>query len=332
MPNEFRAIQVTKTQDRTFPRAIITRSTDDLPAGDLLIQVLYSSLNYKDALSATGHPGVTQNFPHTPGIDAVGIVEQSDSERFDVGDQVIVTGFDFGMNTAGGYGQYIRVPSGWAVRLPEGLSPFESMVFGTAGFTAGLCVQELKAGGVDTGEILVTGATGGVGSLAVGILSQLGYTVVAATGKTEERPFLENLGASEVIDRKAADDDSGKPLLSGRWAGVVDSVGGSMLATAIKSATNNAVITCCGLVASAELSTTVYPFILRGTRLVGINSVDVPIRARQGIWQQLAGEWKFSQLERLSTTVTLDNLDGEIDKILEGRQRGRVVVDTQRGA
>ena len=330
MPEQFRAIQVTKTPEKTFPREIITKSTDDLPEGDLLIKVLYSSLNYKDALSATGHPGVTQTFPHTPGIDAVGTVEQSDSERFNAGDQVIVTGFDFGMNTAGGYGQYVRVPSGWAVPLPADLSPFESMVFGTAGFTAGLCVRELRAGGIDAGEVLVTGATGGVGSLAVGILSRLGYTVVAATGKTEERPFLENLGAAEVVDRKEVDDDSGKPLLSGRWAGVVDSVGGSMLATAIKSAANNAVVTCCGLVASADLATTVYPFILRGTRLVGVNSVDVPIDARQGLWQQLA-EWKFPQFERLSTTVTLDHLDPEIDKILGGRQRGRVVVDVQKG-
>ena len=331
MPKNFRAIQVTKTEEKTFPREIITRTTDDLPTGDLLIKVLYSSLNYKDALSATGHPGVTQNFPHTPGIDAVGIVEQSDSDRFRVGDHVIVTGYDFGMNTPGGYAQYVRVPSGWAVHLPEGLSPFESMVFGTAGFTAGLCVRELRAGGIEAGEILVTGATGGVGSLAVGILAQLGYTVVAATGKTEERPFLENLGAAEVVDRAQVDDDSRKPLLGGRWAGVVDSVGGSILATAIKSAANNAVVTCCGLVASADLVTTVYPFILRGLRLVGINSVDIPSPIRQDIWRQLAAEWKFPQLERLSTTVALDYLDGEIDKILKGRQRGRVVVDVQKG-
>ena len=332
MPKQFRAIQVSRTPDRSFPRGITTRSTEDLPPGDLLVRVLYSSLNYKDALSATGHPGVTQNFPHTPGIDAAGIVEHSVSGHFSPGDSVIITGYDLGMNTPGGYGQYVRVPAGWAVPLPDGLSPFESMVVGTAGVTAALSVRELQAAGIEAGEILVTGATGGVGSLAVGILSHLGYSVVAATGKTEERRYLENLGACEVIDRDEVDDDSGKPLLSGRWAGVVDSVGGSILATAIKSAANNAVVTCCGLVASAELPTTVYPFILRGLRLVGINSVDVPSDIRQQLWRLLAREWKFQRLEYLSTTVTLDRLDGEIDKILEGRQRGRVVVDLQKGA
>ena len=331
MPTEFRAMVVEKAADRTFPRQITTRSTDDLPPGDLLIRVQYSSLNYKDALSATGHPGVTQGFPHTPGIDAVGVVEESTSDHFGEGDLVLVTGYDFGMNTPGGYGQYVRVPALWAIPLPACLSPFESMVLGTAGLTAGLCIRELRAAGIESGEILVTGATGGVGSLAVGILAHLGYAVTAATGKTEERPFLESLGATEVIDRSAVDDDSGKPLLSGRWAGVVDSVGGSILATAIKSVANNAVVTCCGLVAAAELATTVYPFILRGVRLVGINSVDLPTDVRTALWQLLAGEWKFSRPEQLSRTVSLESLDTEIARILEGAQRGRVVVELQEG-
>ena len=249
----------------------------DLPAGELLIEVKYSSLNYKDALSASGNKGVTRKFPHTPGIDAAGVVATSSTSQFGAGDQVIVTGFDLGMNTAGGFGQYISVPASWAVKVPQGMTLKESMAYGTAGLTAALCVMRLMAFGLtkDSGEVLVTGATGGVGSVAVGILAKLGFNVVAATGKTDEKDFLTQLGAKAIISRDEANDTSGRPLQKGRWAGVVDAVGGNILATAIKSAKYGGLVAACGNAMSADLAVSVYPFILRGVSLLGVDSVEV---------------------------------------------------------
>lgn len=330
--NTFKAIVVHKSDAGQFTRHIEERTCEDLPPGEVLIQVQFSSLNYKDALSATGHPGVTRNFPHTPGIDAAGLVEESSSADFAAGDPVLVTGYDLGMGTPGGYGRYIRVPAAWVLPLPVGFSLQESMIYGTAGFTSAQCIHELEAGGVtpERGEILVTGATGGVGSLAVGMLARAGYQVVAASGKMDAEQYLLDLGAGAVLRRDEIIDDSGKPLLSGRWAGVVDAVGGTILATAIKSARDRAVVTCCGLVAAAELPTTVYPFILRGIRLVGINSVDVPMPLRRHLWSRMATEWKLENLEHLSRTCALEGLEVEIERILQGRQKGRVVVDLAR--
>jgi alcohol dehydrogenase len=215
---------VSETEDKNFTREVKERSLSDLPSGELLIEVKYSSLNYKDALSASGNKGVTRKYPHTPGIDAAGVVATSSTSQFGTGDQVIVTGFDLGMNTAGGFGQYISVPAAWAVKLPQGLTLKESMGYGTAGLTAALCVMRLMAFGLtkDSGEVLVTGATGGVGSVAVGIFSKLGFNVAAATGKTEEKDFLTKLGAQTIISREEANDLSGRPLQKARWAGVTD--------------------------------------------------------------------------------------------------------------
>ena len=235
----FRALVVEETDKNKFSRTIKERLIDELPEGDVLIRVQYSSLNYKDALSATGNRGVTKNYPHTPGVDASGVVEESSAGNLNPGDKVIVTGFDLGANTSGGYGEYIRVPAEWVVPLPERLTLRESMVFGTAGFTAALSVFKMEQFGVrpDMGEVLVTGATGGVGSVAAGILASAGYHVVASTGKAGEKQFLLDLGVKEVISREDAMDESGRPMLKARWAGVVDTVGGEILATAIKSAT-----------------------------------------------------------------------------------------------
>src|SRR5919106_2474171 len=284
LPQSFKAMVVSETADNKFVRTIAQRDLSDLPSGELIVQVKYSSLNYKDALSATGNKGVTRKYPHTPGIDAAGVVVDCSNRTFAAGDQVIVTGFDLGMNTPGGFGQYISVPSGWAVKLPQDLSLRDSMAYGTAGFTAALCVIRLMASGLskDSGEVLVTGATGGVGSVAVGILAKLGFNVVAATGKTGEKDFLARLGAKAVISRDEANDTSGRPLQKGRWAGVVDTVGGNILATAIKSAKYGGLVAACGNVMSADLAVSVYPFILRGVTLLGVDSVEVPMRARMG--------------------------------------------------
>ena len=324
----YKCVLVEESDDRTFSRKIVTRGVDDLPKGDLLIRVRYSSLNYKDALSATGNKGVTRNFPHTPGIDAAGEVAWCGDGSFEEGEQVIVTGYDLGMNTPGGFGQYIRIPSRWALRLPAGLSSKEAMGIGTAGFTAGLCVQSLEHGGVgpEDGEVVVTGATGGVGSVAVSILGRAGYDVTAVSGKPEAGDFLKSLGAREVVDRSAILEGADRPMLKERWAGAVDVVGGEMLAAIVKSARYGGVVTCCGLVGSSDLDLNVFPFILRGVSLLGIDSVQVPMEPREKVWERLAGDWKPENLESTVTEVILAELDGKIDEILEGKVKGRVVV------
>jgi acrylyl-CoA reductase (NADPH) len=328
MPDTFNAFLVTKDDNNQFTRRVVEQSIDNLPQGDVLIQVHYSSLNYKDALSATGHPGVTKKFPHIPGIDAAGIVVSSNVSQFQKDEPVVVTGFDLGMNTWGGFADYIRAPADWVVPLPSGLTLQESMIFGTAGFTAALCIDALQENGVtpSSGEILVTGSTGGVGSLAVSILSKLGYSVVAITGKSSHHNFLKSLGAVSIVSREEFKDESGKPLLKERWAGAVDTVGGNTLATAIKSTKYGGCITACGLVGGTDLTTTVYPFILRGVRLIGIDSVQFPLEKRSRIWERLAFDWKPTQLDRLVSTVNLSGLSEQIDTILQGRSVGRVLV------
>ena len=326
----FKALVVAEAGEKQFTRGIQERTLDDLPQGKVVIRVHYSSLNYKDALSATGNRGVTRKYPHTPGIDAAGIVVEAADCAFKSGDQVLVTSYDLGMNTSGGYGQYIRVPADWVVPLPAGLSLRESMIFGTAGFTAGMSVEALIARiRQEDGEVLVTGATGGVGSIAVAILAGLGYRVVAASGKAEAHDFLRGLGALRIIGREEAVDGSGRPLLKGRWAGVVDTVGGDILATAIKTTHPSGIVTCCGNVASPDLPLTVFPFILRGVCLQGIDSQNCPMDQRRRVWEKLAGEWKIKQLGGLCREITLDQLDENITLILQGKQRGRVLVNME---
>lgn len=331
MSKQFKAMIVEEVEPKQFARRIGQKAIDDLPAGEVLIRVHYSSLNYKDALSATGNRGVTRNFPHTPGIDAAGVVEESQSAEFSAGDQVVVIGYDLGMNTAGGFGQYIRVPAAWVAKLPAGLSLKESMIYGTAGFTAALSVHKLLTAGVkpEQGQVVVTGATGGVGSVAVGILAQEGFEVVAATGKTDEAEFLKTLGAAEVVDRSEFDDDSGRPMLRGTYAGAVDTVGGNTLATLLKTTQYGGAVTCCGMVAGANFTSSVFPFILRGVSLLGVDSVECDMSVRHLIWPKIATEWKLDQLSTLVKERTLETLENEIELILQGKQRGRVVVDLQ---
>lgn len=325
---DFPALVVEKRGDQQFARQIKARSLHDLPPGELLVRVHYSSLNYKDALSASGHPGVTRHFPHTPGIDAAGEVVACSHDAFAPGDQVLVTGYDLGMETDGGWSQYIRIPSVWAVPLPAGLTLRESMALGTAGFTAALSILKLEEAGVQPpdGDILVTGATGGVGSLAVAILSQAGYRVVAATGKSADAGWLRQLGAAEVISREEVTAGGDRPLLKERWAGVVDVVGGEILAAALKATRYGGSVSCCGLVASPDLRLNVYPFILRGVTLFGIDSAQCPAAMRRKVWERLAREWKPARLVELTTEVTLASLEEKIQAMLQGKTRGRVVV------
>ncbi len=328
MAKSFNALVVSETADQRFVRQVQTRSTDELPAGDVLLRVHYSSLNYKDGLSASGNRGVTRCYPHTPGIDAAGVVEESSNAAFRRGEEVICTGYDLGMNTPGGFGEYVRVPADWVVPLPAGLTLRQSMIVGTAGFTAALSLQALQKAGVtrEQGDILVTGATGGVGSVAVALLAHAGYRVVAATGKKNEHEFLKRLGAADIISREDVNDTSTKPLLAPRWAGAIDTVGGNILATALRSTKPYGVVTCCGLVASPELHTSVFPFILRNVGLQVIDSVNAPMTLRRAIWSKLSAEWKLPELDRLAREVRLDALSPEIDRILKGEQKGRVVV------
>jgi acrylyl-CoA reductase (NADPH) len=325
----FKALVVRESSNGQYTRAIERSKIGDLPNGEILIRVHFSSLNYKDGLSCIGNRGVTRHYPHTPGIDAAGTVESSESNTFKPGDSVVVISQDLGMNTSGGFGQYIRVPASWVMPLPRKISLRESMIYGTAGFTAGLSVEALKHQKItpERGPIVVTGATGGVGSISVALLSGLGYTVFASTGKTSAELFLKTIGATEVIDRDAVNDSLGRSMLKETWAGAIDTLGGSTLATLIKSCQANGTVVATGLVASSDLPTTVLPFILRGVSLLGINSQGTKMSDRRKLWSKLAEDWKPKKLEKLAVDCMLDDLEPEIDRILGGKQQGRIVVD-----
>ncbi|KDR96309.1 alcohol dehydrogenase [Peptoclostridium litorale DSM 5388] len=331
MQQKFKSVVVSELDKNKFTIDIVKRDMGSLPEGDVLIKVKYSSLNYKDALSASGNRGVTKSYPHTPGIDAAGVVAKSGCSRFTPGDNVIVTGFDLGMNTSGGFSEYIRVPSGWVLPLPQNMSLKDSMMFGTAGLTAALSVYKIVSAGVTpkSGDILVTGATGGVGSCAVAILSKLGYQVTAATGKMEESDMLMDLGASNVVDRRSLADDSGRLLLKEAWAGVVDTVGGEMLSTALKSSKYGAAVTCCGNVTGHDFNSSIYPFILRGVNLFGIDSVQCPMYLRTHIWDMLSSEWSCGILEKYTHEISLEELESKIDMILNGRLSKKTIVNLE---
>jgi len=330
MTRSFNAL-VVQESDGTFRRSVQNCTINDLPEHDVLIRVHYSSLNYKDALSASGDKGVTKEYPHIPGIDAAGVIAESSDSRFEKGGKVLVTGYDLGQNTSGGFGQYIRVPGDWIVTLPKELSLRESMMLGTAGFTAAIGVHHLRQNNLSTSDdpILVTGATGGVGSLSIAILSKLRYEITAATGKMDRESFLKKLGAANVIHRKEVQDESGRPLLSGRWVGAIDTVGGSMLDSVLRQTKHNGTVACCGNILGHELNTNVYPFILRGVHLAGMDSGNCLMDLRKKIWHHLATDWKPKNLEQLMKECTLDQLEGEITKILNGNQVGRVLVNLQ---
>lgn len=325
---DFKCFLVEKDAVGKVHRAITRRPLSDLPAGEVLIRVQYSSLNYKDALAAEAHPGVVRKVPHVPGIDAAGVVEESSSPQCKVGDEVLVTSYDLGAGQWGGWGDYIRVPAAWVVSRPSGLTLRETMILGTAGFTAAQCVQAIQLNGVSpaAGEIVVTGATGGVGCLAVMILKQLGYSVVAVTGKPELEPRLKTWGASRIISRQDIVDSSPKPLLSAKWAGAVDTVGGNTLGTILRQTKEYGVVSACGLVGGTDLPLTVHPFILRGVILAGISSQNLPATRRNDIWQRLAGDWKPQHLEDVVTEIGLEQAEEFVQKILKGEVAGRTII------
>ena len=326
---EYKALVIREQDEHNFIRTIETGNTDDLPGNDVLIRVKYSSLNYKDALSATGNKGVTRKYPHTPGIDAAGMVEEDRSGIFKPGMEVIVTGYDLGMNTSGGFGEYVRVPSDWIVPMPPGLTLKETMIFGTAGFTAGVGIHKMLMNGQEPGmgKIVVTGASGGVGSMAVAILAKAGFEVIAATGKEDAGEYLMKLGASEIIPRSEANDDSGRPLLRPRWAGGFDNVGGNTLETVIKACGRHGSVVVVGNVASPKLETTVFPFILNGINVLGVDSATTEMALRKTIWEKLASDWYLNKLNDIAHFVRLHDIDPYIDEILRGEIMGRVVIE-----
>lgn len=324
----FKAYRVNISDNGEALHSIENMHVAEVLSNNILVKVEYSSLNYKDALSASGNQGVTRHYPHTPGIDAVGTIAHTESSKYKIGDKVIVTGYDLGMNTDGGFGEYINVPDFWAIPLPNGLSPKESMTIGTAGFTAALMVHHLLRCSHKPyeNEVLVTGASGGVGSLAVNIASKVGFKVVASTGKADSKEYLLNLGANSIIHRDEVIDKSGKALAKGRWDCAIDTVGGSTLESIIKSLKKQGSVVACGNVASAELNTTVFPFILNGVNLLGVNTSSTPHELRKYIWEKLAGEWKPDFEKIITETTNLENLNSYINKILKGQISGRIVV------
>lgn len=328
----FKALWITENGDGQFERNIVDRSIDDLPPGEVLISVHYSSLNYKDAMSATGNKGITRKYPHTPGIDAAGVVELSRNPGFAVGDEVIITGYDLGMNTCGGYGQFVRVPAEWVVKKPESYTLKECMIIGTAGFTAATALYkiELMEQTPARGPVVVTGSTGGVGSVAIALLAKAGYEVIAVTGKENVQEYLQHLGAARIENRDFVNDTSNKLLLKPRWANAIDTVGGNILQTLLKGCQPDGCVVSTGLVSSPKLpDMTVYPFILNGVNLLGVGSAETVMTTRLAIWNRLSAEWNIKdKLNVIAKEVTLDELNSTyIDMILQGRTMGRIVIN-----
>ncbi|MGM0379680.1 MAG: YhdH/YhfP family quinone oxidoreductase [Bacillota bacterium] len=327
MNKKFKTFRVEIDEKNNVKRSIKMRSLNELPKGDVLIKVKYSSVNYKDALSANGNRGITKTYPHTPGIDASGVVEKSSDKRFEKGDKVLVTGYDLGMNTDGGFSEYIRVPGNWPVKLPENLTLKESMIYGTAGYTAALSIYRLiERIKPSNGDILVTGATGGVATNAISILNKIGYNVVAATSKLEKEKFLKNLGAKKVVNRHKLEISKDKLLASAKFAGAVDTVGGNTLSSALKMLKYDGVATTCGNIGGDTFEASIYPFILKGTHLIGIYSAKSPRDTREKIWNLLAGEWKIDFTKQQINVIAFENLNDTIKSLLNSTHVGRTIL------
>lgn len=328
MSETFKAFYISQNEEG-IRKEIRQVGFDELPQNEVLIRVSFSSLNYKDALSASGNKAVTRKYPHVPGIDAAGTVVKSTVPELTVGTLVIVTGFDLGMNTWGGFGAYVSVPASWVVILPPELSLKEAMSFGTAGLTAGLSIQKILDAGIESkdGAVVVSGATGGVGSMATAILSHLGFEVTAISGKTENSFLLDVLGARTITGRNEfVEKYNTKPLSGADFAAGVDNVGGDILSGILKAVKHNGVVTSCGNVASADLNTTVFPFILRGIMLSGIDSAQAKMPLRQQAWNKLATIWKPQYLDEMVQEIEMEQLPEKLDDLLQGKAKGRYVL------
>jgi len=326
--DNFKAFIVNKTEE-DFSAEVKTINLEDLPAGDVVIKVAYSSVNYKDGLASIPNGKIVRSFPFVPGIDLAGTVVSSNDSRFMKGDEVIATSYEIGVSHFGGYSEYARIPGDWIVPLPEGLSLRESMVYGTAGFTAALSVHRLEENGLtpDKGKVLVTGATGGVGSVAVSMLAKRGYHVVASTGKESEHDYLRKIGAAEIIGRDEVTGEKIKPLDKQLWAAAVDPVGGKTLSAILSKLDYNGSAAVSGLTGGTDVAATVFPFILRGINLLGIDSVYCPMETRKFLWQRMATDLKpEGLLETIQNEVTLDELPAVLSAILKGENRGRTIV------
>ncbi len=327
-PSAIRCIFVEKQGEKVQP-SIQSIDSARFPSGDVAIKIAYSSLNYKDVLATQGHRGVVKSLPHIPGIDLAGTVVESQNPNYSPGDQVLVTGYDLGQGHWGGWAQYARVPADWIVKLPSSLTLMESMIIGTAGFTAAQCLVAIQRNGVQPsdGPIAVTGSTGAVGSLAVRLLAQSGYETVAVTGKADQAEALKEIGAARVISREELmAGDASRPMLSAQWAGAIDTAGGSVLAQLLKALKYGGCVAACGLVAGTQLDTTVYPFLLRGISLCGAASADCPRAERLQLWKRLSTDWKPSKLDTLVSEVNFDGLLEQIPKMAAGQVAGRIVV------
>ena len=324
----FRCWLVERQADSSIRSRIAELSEDELPAGEVLIEVEYSSLNYKDLLAVEGHPGIVKALPHIPGIDAAGRVVHSTDHRLAVGSAVLVTGYELGQSHWGGWSQRISVPAEWIVPLPENWTTRQAMIQGTAGFTAAQCVMALKQQGVEpeAGEVVVTGATGGVGCLSVQLLVHLGYRVVAVTGKAHEHPRLLDAGVERVISRAELMLDARRPLHSARWAGGIDTVGGELLTHLLRQTQYGGAVAACGLVAGAELNMTLYPFLLRGVALCGVASADCPYPRRREIWDKLSGDWRWEVPAGWVHEASLESLQHYLDAMRQGTLAGRVLI------
>ena len=323
----FRAYRI-YNEDGKIQARLVEATLDDLDPGEVVIKTAFSSVNYKDALAATGAGKIIRRFPCIGGVDACGTVISSSDARFKPGDEVICTSYDLGVAHDGGYAEYMRVPAGWVVPLPRRMTLIESMQLGTAGFTAGLAVERMEHEGLESrkGPVIVTGATGGVGSIAVDILAKAGYDVTALTGKEAETDYLKRLGAKQIMLRSSLDLSRIKPLDKATWAGAVDNLGGDVLAWLASTMQIGGALASIGLAASHTLNTTVMPFILRGVSLLGVDSVNAPMSLRQKVWQRLASDLKPVHLADICNTVTLDELPAVFDRLLKGQARGRTVV------
>ncbi|HTS16781.1 MAG TPA: oxidoreductase [Verrucomicrobiae bacterium] len=327
-PDSFRAVVLEKA-DNVVRASIEQLPVQSLTEGDVLVSVAYSSLNYKDALAVTNRGKIVRGFPMVPGIDLSGTVVESTSAQFDPGDEVVLTGWGIGEEHWGGLSQLARVKSEWLLPLPAGLTLKRAMSIGTAGLTAMFCVMVLEEHGIgpDRGDVLVTGATGGVGSVAIMLLSNLGYRVVAATGKPDSHEFLKSLGAHAIIDRQQLTEHSDRPLESACWAGAIDSVGGEVLATVLRRMNRDGCVASVGLAGGAELHTTVHPFILRGVSLVGLSSGSMPVERRRAAWGRLGQELAMETLDRITRVARLEDVPAICEQMIDGKTRGRVVVD-----